>query len=298
MNNTNLWADRFSTAASAAIADQETYLAGRTDLDERGIERFLISPGRISGLVTARNTGAELHVTITLPVLTSDHAASLRTATSQCVHHEASDDALPDCLAEPAHTGGVNVLPDPAQLRFVCTCPATSPCRHAAALAHALIDRLRTYPGDLAVLRGLRQPSHPAQDIPAADTSADTRTKTRFSAHHAWAWYRECTDLPPIPNYSPSLSNEPPSPPAWSPPPPPAPTSEHLQALVNDAATHATDFLRSGTPLECAWESDAVRLVSRIPHIRLSDVADRLGLDIAELRHRITTARTSASAKL
>ncbi|GHG28574.1 hypothetical protein [Streptomyces zaomyceticus] len=293
MNHTNLWADHFGTAASVAIADQETFLAGRADLDERGIERFLISPGRISGLVTARNTGAELHAAITLPVLTSDQAANLGTATPQCGHHEADDAALPDCMAEPAHIGGVNLLPDPAQLSFACTCPATSACRHAAALAHAFLDRLRTHPGDLAVLRGLRQPSLPAQDIPAADTSAGTRTKTRLSAHHAWTWFRECTDLPSIPNYLPSLSNEPPSPAAWLPPPPPAPTSEHLHALVNDAATCATDFLRSGAPLECAWDTDAIRLASRIPHIRISDVADRLGLDIGELRDRITATRTS-----
>ncbi|MFJ6755836.1 hypothetical protein ACIQNK_12550 [Streptomyces sp. NPDC091273] len=294
MNHTSTWADRFGAAVSAAIADQEAFLAGRADLDERGIERFLISPGRISGLVTARNTGAELHAAITLPVLTAGQAATLRTATPQCEHHEADEGALPECLADPAHTGGVTVLPDPAELSFICTCPAISPCRHAAALAHALIDRLRTHPEDLAALRGLRQPPHPAQDLPPAGASTNTRPKTRISAHHAWAWYREYPDRPPIPNYSPSLSNEPPGPPACSPPPPPAPTTEHLHALVNDAATQARNFLCSGTPLECAWDEDAVRLAARIPHIRISEVADRLGLDIADLRSRITAACTSA----
>lgn len=294
MNHTSMWADGFGAAARAAITDQEAFLAGRADLDERGIERFLISPGRISGLVTARNTGAELHAAITLPVLTADQAAALRTTTPQCEHLEADDGALPECLADTAHTGGVSVLPDPAELSFICTCPATSPCRHAAALAHALIDRLRTHPEDLAALRGLRQPPHPAQDLPAAGTSTDTRPKTRFSAHHAWAWYRECPDLPLIPKYLPSLSDEPPGPPAWAPPPPPAPTTEHLHALVNDAATQARNFLRSGTPLECAWDEDAVRLAARIPHTSIPEIADRLGLDIADLRNRITAASKSA----
>ncbi|MCM1973586.1 hypothetical protein [Streptomyces sp. G1] len=295
MNHTSMWADGFLAAAHAAITDQEVFLGGRADLDELGIERFLISPGRISGLVTARNTGAELHAAITLPVLTADQAAALRTATPQCEHLEADDGALPECLADPAHTGGVPVLPDPAEFSFICTCPATSPCRHTAALAHALIDRLRIHPEDLATLRGLRHPSLPAQDLPAAGASTDIRPKTRFSAHHAWAWYRECPDLPPIPKYSPSpsLSNEPPSPPAWSSPPPPAPTTEHLHALVNDAATQARNFLRSGTLLECAWDEDAVRLAARIPHTSIPEIADRLGLDIADLRNRITAASTS-----
>ncbi|MER6394061.1 hypothetical protein ABT236_37140 [Streptomyces sp. NPDC001523] len=294
MNHTSKWADGFGAAARSAIADQEAFLAGRADLDELGIERFLISPGRISGLVTARNTGAELHAAITLPVLTADQAATLRTATPRCEHHKADEGALPECLADPAHTGGVSILPDPAELGFICTCPATSPCRHAAALAHALIDRLRTHPEDLAALRGLRQSAHLAQDLPATGASTDPRPKIRLSAHHAWAWYRECPDLPPIPMYSPSLSDELPGPPAWSPPPPPAPPNEHLHALVNDAATQARAFLRSGTPLECAWDNDAVRLAARIPHTSLPDIADRLGLDIADLRNRITAVPVSA----
>ncbi|MFE1876404.1 hypothetical protein ACFW9N_37020 [Streptomyces sp. NPDC059496] len=294
MNHTSMWADRFGAAARAAITDQEAFLAGRADLDEHGIERFVISPGRISGLATARNTGAKLHATITLPVFTADQAAALRTATPQCEHHEADKEALPECLADPAHTGGMTVLPDPAEFGFICTCSAVSPCRHAAALAHAFIDRLRAGPEDLAALRGLRQPPHPAQDVPAAGASTDTRPKIRISAHHAWAWYRECPDLPPIPTYAPSLSDEPPGSPTWSAPPPPAPTSELLHALVNDAAIHARGFLRSGTRLECAWVDDAVRLAARIPHTSFPDIADRLGLDIADLRSRIAASAASA----
>ncbi|WP_405974831.1 hypothetical protein OG496_43980 [Streptomyces sp. NBC_00988] len=294
MNHASPWADSFGAAARLAIADQETLVAGRADLDDRIIERLWISPGRISGIVTARNSGAELRTAITLPVLTADQVAAVRTASPQCEHHEADDNALPECLADPAHVGGVTVLPDPGELRFICTCPTTSPCRHAAALAYALTDRLHNHPEDFAVLRGLRQPKHPAQDLPTAGAHTHTGPKNRLSAHHTWAWYRECPDLPPIPHYSPSLSEEPPGPPAWAPPPLPAPTTEHLHALVNDAAAQARDFLRIGVPLECAWDEDAVRLSSRIPHTCIPDIADRLGLDIADLRNRIAAGRTSA----
>ncbi|MFJ9188488.1 hypothetical protein ACIRQO_36230 [Streptomyces anulatus] len=291
MNHTSTWADSFSDAAHAAITDREVLLDGRADLDQFGIGRFLISPGRVSGLVTARNTGSELHTAITLPILTTDQTAALRTSTAQCAHHEADEPALPD----PTHTEGVTLLPDPSELRFTCTCTAAIPCRHAAALTHALIDRLRTHPDDLATLRGLRQQSHPAQDVPAAAGSAntDTRPKSQLSAHHAWASYRECPELLLIPDYSPVLPVDP-GPPGWSPPPSPAPSAEHLYALVNDAATQAASFLRSGTPLECAWDDDAVRLAAHIPNTSIPDIADRLGLDVADLRNRITAVPPSS----
>ncbi|AXU16863.1 hypothetical protein [Streptomyces clavuligerus] len=292
MNHPGLWADRFGAAALTAIADPEVLLAGRADLDDRGIENLLISPGRVFGLVPARNTGAELHTAITLPILTPDQAAALRAATPQ-PDSKGTDDPLPECPADSGHTGGVTIVPDPAELSFTCTCPATTPCRHTAALAHALVDRIRTHPEDLATLRGLRHPPHPVEPLPTAHTGPGTRPKALLSAHHVWAWYRERSDLPLVPTCLPSLSSEPPGPPAWSPPPPPAPAAEHLHALVNDAAAQARDFLRSGTPIECAWANDAVRLTSRIPRPAIADIADRLGLDIADLRSRITTT-TSA----
>ncbi|MER6103760.1 hypothetical protein ABT115_15885 [Streptomyces sp. NPDC001832] len=292
MNHTSLWAESFGAAACSAAADQESLIAGRADLDDRGIERLRISPGRISGTMTARNSGAELQAAITLPVLTTAQVAAVRTASPRCEHHdEAAGIALPECFADPAHTGGVAVLPDPDEFRFICTCATASPCRHAAALIHAFTDRLHTHPEDLAVLRGLRQPQHPAQNLPTADASTDTRPRAQTSAHHAWAWYRECPDLLAIPDYSPPLPEEPPGRPAWSPPPLPAPATEQLQALVYDAAAQAREFLRNGTPLECAWDEDAIRLASRMPHSCLSDIADRLSLDIAHLRNRITAAQ-------
>ncbi|MEU4486634.1 hypothetical protein AB0H94_17405 [Streptomyces purpurascens] len=294
MNHASLWADSFGAAVHCAIADQETLTAGRADLNDRFIERLWIAPGRISGIVTARNTGAELHAAITLPVLTAAQVSAVRTASPQCEHHEADDNALPECLADPTHVGGVSVRPDPGELRFICTCATTSPCRHAAALAHALTERFLTHPEDFAVLRGLRQPQYPTQQLPVASPRNDTKPKNSLSAHHAWAWYRECPDLSPIPDYSPSLSDEQPGLPTWAPPPPPAPSTEQLHALVHDAAAQARNFLRMGIPLECSWAEDAVRLSSRIPHASIPDIADRLGLDIADLRNRITATLTSA----
>lgn len=79
---------------------------------------------------------------------------------------------------------------------------------------------------------------------------------------------------------------QPPGLPAWFPPPLPAPTTEHLHALVNDAAVEARDFLRIGVPLERAWDEDTVRLRSRIPHTCIPDIADRPGPRPEPDRHR------------
>ncbi|MFF5893826.1 SWIM zinc finger family protein [Streptomyces globisporus] len=297
MNHTNVWADSFDSTACAAIGDREALLDGRSDLDQFGIRRFLISPGRVSGLVTARNTGMELQAAITLPILTADQTAALRTAAAQCAHHHSDGPALPACLSEHAFSVDVRLLPNPSELQFVCTCPSATPCRHAAALAHALIDQLRTHPDDLATLRGLRQPVRPPQDLPAAITNANPETMPparQLSAHHAWAWYRDCPDLSPAPDYSPVVADVPACPSGWSPPPSPAPSAEHLHALIRDAASHAAGFLRSGTPLECAWEDDTLRLTARIPNISIPDIADRLGLDIADLRNRLVEHSSAA----
>ncbi|MFF1344376.1 hypothetical protein ACFVYT_42455 [Streptomyces sp. NPDC058290] len=59
---------------------------------------------------------------------------------------------------------------------------------------------------------------------------------------------------------------------------------------MRDAAVQAGAFLHEGNPLECRWDEDAVRLAARIPHTRVPEVAERLGIDIAELCRRITAA--------
>lgn len=159
----------------------------------------------------ARGKGSEVHAAILLPVLTTEQAATIRTASPDCAHSAAPTHTLPDCLADPAHTGGVAVMPQPAELRFICTCPAeTSPCRHAAALVHVLTDHLRTHPESLAVLRGLS--TSPAEDIPPAGASSGAKPRTRLSAHHTWAWHRDSPDPSPAPRYiaaPPQLSRPP-----------------------------------------------------------------------------------------
>ncbi|WP_052499835.1 hypothetical protein [Streptomyces vietnamensis] len=289
MNRDSLWTAGWESAVRAAITQPDTFLTGRADMDAGGIGNLQIAPGRLTALITGRNSRAELRAAITLPVIPADQAAILDTASPRCPNHHGADSTdLSQCLADPAHTGGVSLLPVADELRFICTC-GMPPCRHIAALAHAFTDRLRTHPGDLAILRGLREPQHDA----LAPSTNVTTTKNHIAAHHAWVWHRERPDQPSVPDLSPTIPDQPPAPPAWS--PPPIPSRDHLPALVADAAAQAAGLLLSGRPLECAWDDDAVRLASRIPHVRLPDIADRLGLDIAQLRERLTRTRSAAA---
>ncbi|MFI8769494.1 hypothetical protein ACIGN6_31945 [Streptomyces sp. NPDC053792] len=287
MNRDSLWAAGWETAVRAAIAQPDTFLAGRADVETDSIGNLQIAPGQLTALITGRNSRAELRTAITVPLIPADQAAILTAASPHCPsHHDADSNDLPECLADPAHTGGVPVLPVAGELRFICTC-GMPPCRHTAALAHAFARQLRARPGDLAILRGLRKPQHDA----LAPRTNLTTTKKHLAAHHAWAWYRERPDQPSVPDLVLPVPDQPPAPPAWS--PPPVPGREHLHSLVVDAATQAAGLLLSGWPLECVWDDDAVRLTSRIPHVRIPDIADRLGLDIAQLRERLAQSRSA-----
>ncbi|MFI8515334.1 hypothetical protein ACIGHB_29820 [Streptomyces sp. NPDC085460] len=278
--NTNPWADAFEAAARAALADPDLFRTGRDDLNSHGIQRLRIEPGRISGFVATRGAHTELHATITLPLLTS----SPPPAPACAQHHDSAGDALPDCLTDPAHAHGPALLPDPAQLRLTCTCSMAT-CRHTAVLAHAFADHLRTHPEDLAAVRGLRAPSRPLQDVPGTNESA--RPKPLVSAHHAWSQYRKTDDLPPVPTLLAEPTSESIAHQDRALPPPPAPRAEYLLALIEDAAAQARHFLTGDASLECAWEEDAVRLAARVPHLRVPELAERLGLDVADLRRRI-----------
>jgi uncharacterized Zn finger protein len=208
----NAWADAWQTALRTAVSDEVTLLAGHNDLTAGGIAHLTIRPGQITAMVTARHSKEEAHTVITLPVLTDEQVATVRAASTHCGHHrELRAGGLPDCLADRAHTGNVQMIPVAAEIGFVCTC-GISRCRHAAALAHAVTRLLTTRPEEFATLRGLQPQPMKAQATATGADTATTTTRTapsgqiHVTAHHAWNWYRECAELPAVPDYAPSIS--------------------------------------------------------------------------------------------
>ncbi len=290
----NVWAHTWESILRAHINDDALWLAGHNDLSAGGLTHLTLEPGRVSATATDRHSTTAAHPTIAMPVLTDDQTTAWQSASPSCGHHQAvRTGKLPECLTHPDHTGGVPTLPAPKEITCNCDC-GISPCRHTAALTHAVTARLTTRPADFAALRGL--PEHSPQHRPATSTAqpvTTTRTtpggKVHIPAHHAWAWYRECAEPPLLPTYTAELTDESvPTLPVQTAPPAPAPESEQIQALIRDAAAQARSHLRDATQLECALHEDALRLAAAVPGVRLPETAERLTIDIADLREQIS----------
>ncbi|KUN58897.1 hypothetical protein AQJ46_42245 [Streptomyces canus] len=300
----NAWAHTWETILRASLNDEALWLAGHNDLSAGGLTHLTLEPGRVTATATDRHHTTPAHPTITMPVLTDDQTTAWQSASPACGHHQAIlTGKLPECLTNPAHTGGVPTQPAPEEITFSCDC-GIAPCRHIAALTHAVTARLTTRPADFATLRGL--PEHPPQHRPATSTDqpvTTTRTtpggKVHIPAHHAWAWYRECSEPPLLPTYTPDLTDEPvPNLPAPTAPPAPAPEPEQIHALISDAAAQARAHLRNATQLECALHEDALRLAAVLPGVRLPETAERLAIDVADLREQISAYTPTYSAAL
>ncbi|WP_372412200.1 hypothetical protein [Streptomyces luteireticuli] len=290
----NTWAHTWESLLRATINDEALWLAGHNDLSAGGLTHLTLETGRAHATATDRHNTTPAHPTITMPVLTDDQTTTWQSASPTCGHHQAVHAGkLPECLTNPAHTGGVPTQPAPGEIISNCDC-RNSPCRHIAALTHAVTALLTTHPADFATLRGL--PADPPQHHPDTSTHqpvTTTRTtpggKVHIPAHHAWAWYRECAEPPLLPTYTPELTDEPvPNLPAQAAPPTPAPQPEQIHALISDAAAQARAHLRDATHLECALHDDALRLAAAVPGVRLPETAERLAIDIADLREQIS----------
>lgn len=71
-------------------------------------------------------------------------------------------------------------------------------------------------------------------------------------------------------------------------PPAPAPELAQIHALISDAASHTRARLRKATRLKCALHEDALCLAAVVPGIRLPEAAERLGVDVADLREQLS----------
>jgi hypothetical protein len=152
---------------------------------------------------------------------------------------------------------------------------------------------LNDYPAAFTALRDLpatppgtqRQPTPASAPVVTHTPPAD---RTHIPAHQAWQWYRD-PDTPvlislltaPAPQIAAPVA---PHRLVFEPPPSPAPSSDHLDALIADAAAQASAYLLAGTELSCTTADDAARLAMALPSIAQPQIAERLGISIADLR--------------
>ncbi|MEU8893717.1 hypothetical protein [Streptomyces sp. NPDC048442] len=297
----NAWATHtWETLLRAALNDEALWLAGHNDLSAGGLTHLTLEPGRAYATATDRHHTTPAHPNVAMAVFTEAQRTTWQSAAPTCGHRQAiRTGKFPECLSNPVHTGGVPTQPAPEEITFSCDC-GTSPCRHIATLSHAVSARLAARPADFSVLRGLpeqppQQSSDASTDQPVTATRTTPGGKVHTPAHHAWAWYRECAKPPLLPTYTVELADSPePDLQKQAAPPAPAPEPEQIQALVHDAATQARAHLRDATRLDCARHKDVLRLAATVPGVRLPEVAEHLGIDIADLREQISAYTPTA----
>ncbi|MFC5953480.1 hypothetical protein ACFP51_02925 [Streptomyces pratens] len=227
--------------------------------------------------------------------------------------------AVSDRLTDPAHTGGIPLVPGPEDISHTCTCApeaADAACPHSVALGMLLADRLRTTPAPLFTLRG-RPHQHvkkrlrsngvdPGQAGTPMSGSPPAATAPVPAQAQAQARARATESTPPSPPAPPvpgpvdlDLTGAHPVPAgSLAAPPAPLPAAEALDALTADAAHRAEALLDgallagqeppagSGSGPGSDPGSDIARFLA-LPHgapFRQAAM-DRLGLDLVGMGH-------------
>ncbi|MFE9424270.1 hypothetical protein ACFYNO_15030 [Kitasatospora sp. NPDC006697] len=294
------WAQTWQLAAQQAAAHQHTFLQGSAIHLAGGVGDLNLAPGRATGIVTAHQD-EPARAQLDLVPFTADERATLGTALAAGPHRELLlAGHLPAALTDSEHTGGVAITPDPAHLAFDCSC-GQAPCRHTAALAHAVTDRLTADPALLLLLRGLH--GHRLTQLlhdhaPGARPKHQRQYAAFVPAHQAFQ-ARPAT-LPSAPAASGPLPEPGTVTFADAPlpaPPEPAPELAQLRHLAALAADEARHLLASRGTLDSDPVSDAVRIAAALPPAgKVPDLAHRLGLEPGELRLLLAAHEVAGAA--
>ncbi|MCX2922939.1 hypothetical protein [Streptomyces sp. NEAU-W12] len=211
--------------------------------------------------------------------------------------------AVSDLLTDPAHTGGVPLVPGPEDISHTCTCApeaAGAACPHSVALGMLLAERLRTTPAALFTLRG-----RPHQHVKKRLRASGAAPGGAGAPMHG----------PPVSGTPPAVAIPPqaqtpappslPAPPIPDPvdlgltgarpvptgalaePPAPLPAAGALDALAADAAHRAGALLDGQEPPACPGPGSDIARFLALPHgapFRQAAM-DRLGLDIVGMGH-------------
>ncbi|WP_042170013.1 hypothetical protein [Streptomyces sp. NBRC 110035] len=210
--------------------------------------------------------------------------------------------AVSDLLTDPAHTGGVPLVPGPEDISHTCTCApeaAGTACPHSVALGMLLAERLLTTPAALFTLRG-RPHQHVKKRLRASGTPPGgagtpvsgpppTATVPAQAPAPAPAPAPPSLPAPPIPGpVDLDLTGARPVPTgALAEPPAPLPAAGGLDALAADAAHRAGALLDGQETPACPGPGSDIARFLALPHgVPFRQAAmDRLGLDLVGMGH-------------
>ncbi|MFB7674124.1 hypothetical protein ACFC26_22195 [Kitasatospora purpeofusca] len=300
--------DLFATALMQAITDSAG--AHRELLDSARPLPHTAYTGQLNTAVTARVRAtvslprlARARTTLYLGFLTEtqwDEAAAALITRPDALAALMSGRVHPDLL-DPAHTAGHALVP--SSVGFECTYHLHTPqrpdgqlCEHAAVLAHALVNRIRTQPSALQTIRGcsmgrlsaklrtaltLRRPAAEGGLPPLTGAlptpvtgSGSVRADDAYSLWAASAGQAASGAAPMVFTA-----------PRYQLPEPPPGVSPGIAGIVAAASHHAQSLLQGADVPELDALTDAIRHLSTpVGAPLLEEVASRLGRKPAEVR--------------
>ncbi|WP_283132953.1 hypothetical protein [Rhizohabitans arisaemae] len=303
---TSPWALVWAVAHKQATRSDVILQQGHTIHAGGGVPAALSTePGQVSAEVTPRHA-EPVRAVIRIALLSPDEQQIIAAALAAGPHKPALlKGQRPAALTDPAHTGDIPIAPRAEHLSFACDC-GQAPCRHTAALGHALTQRLQANPSLMTTLRGLPHrhltgllqapapaaPATPAQhDKPCTPTRPPRPAGPHVAAHQAYRGYDPSVPPQPVPARETAVDSsdgarsaqfadaELPEPPA------PAPPLRLLSHLTAEAARQAQQVLDDGALFETDPVADAVRLIASLPAAERAEiVAYRLDMELHTLR--------------
>lgn len=288
------WGQRWIAALEALGAVYANRLPrGRTYARKGTVGDLAIRPGE----VTARVQGTRAtpyRVRLQLPVFDDETWTAITEALAARLRHAAEllDGRMPDDIDDVLAACGVSLFPTARELATSCSCPdSANPCKHVAAVHYVLAQAFDADPFLLPALRGRDRDSllaalraHRAgtdQPAPAVDTQAGPLPLDQLVARELFTAPvdRDGITVRPHPPNDPAALVR-----ALGAPPGLAPATGAIETAVAEAARVAWELLDGdGDPVPTA--------LRRLGPISARELADRLGMDIQDVRARLRELR-------
>ncbi|MGW7003671.1 SWIM zinc finger family protein [Streptomyces sp. NPDC054933] len=295
MNNptrsTSVWATGWMDSVNQAATP--TAIARGAQLQHDGaVGQITLTTGRILARINVKNTPPRRTQLRVRPYPDHDWRRIINhLATNASTVTAFHNGAVPHDLADPSRTASLPLLPTPDEIAFDCDCHTlVTCCLHAAALTHAVADRLQANPSLLFTVRGMAIPRllnrlSPPSTAATANKAQAHPPGSPLPASRTTQHQTNSTPPPRTPTEHPTRSTLPPS------------TED--QAFLRTEAAHRARRLLAGTEQPTATDPlvDAVRtLATPLGLPRLSQVAERAGRSPAQLKQALLAHRHNGLA--